>query len=389
MAAPIREIAFAPTHSPAADPARQRRALVWDSKNTSSVLIARALRARGWAVDWIGSPASIWRESDAFDGTRNILDAVPLERVLAEHPLDALFLHGDDQIRRLLDSWKSLPPHVRRHLSDPDALETALSKHASMDLARRLNVPVLPTAGCYTPEEARAASIELAPGGQVVLKGEGGSAGSTVRAMRAGSLPDAATWASLTRLSEQVMVQRRITGPRMLVTVVYEHGHERAACAHEKVAAWPADFGITAFGVTRHVHEVHEYAHRLFQTLGWHGPANVEFRQDRTDGRWYFMEINPRVGASVGIQAAAGVDIAATWAAVAAGDGEREAPGRAYREGVRYAWSVPALSLAMARPLSVPVWGWKSLLNGDSDLAQLDPALRGRALKLALWMARR
>ena len=101
------------------------------------------------------------------------------------------------------------------------------------------------------------------------------------------------------------------------------------------------------------------------------------------------MEINPRVSASIGIQAAAGVDIAAIWAAVAAGEGEHDARERSYREGVRYAWSVPALSLAMAKPWAVPAWGWKCLLNGDSDLTQLDPALRRRALKLALWMARR
>ena len=367
------------------------RALVWDAKNTSSVLVARALRARGWAVDWIGPATSPWGLAGAFDGERiattNYADEI-LERVLWEHPLDALFLHGDDQVRWLLARWARLPPSIRRHLPEAAAFETALSKERSMQLARSLGVPVLESERCTSPANVAAASLRLAPGGEVVVKGEGGSAGSAVRACRSGAPPSAPEWRAVARHSPVVLVQRRLRGPRLIVTVVYEHGTEHAACAHEKLHAWPFAFGPTAFGVTRRVEVVHDYAQRVFAALRWHGIANIEFRQDLDDGRWYFMEINPRVPSSIGIQALAGVDVAATWAATCAGRGAEEAPGRAYRDGARYAWAVPGLALALRRPWSAPLWAPRCLLSPSCDLEALEPQLRNRALRLGFWLAR-
>jgi hypothetical protein len=49
---------------------------------------------------------------------------------------------------------------------------------------------------------------------------------------------------------------------------------------------------------------------------------------------------------------------------------------------------VRGLALALRRPWSVPAWAAGCFARGRSDLAYLDPALRVRALRLALWMAR-
>jgi hypothetical protein len=151
--------------------------------------------------------------------------------------------------------------------------------------------------------------------------------------------PDAATWARVTRHAPVVLVQKRIHGARLFINCVYEHGVERAAVMHEKIASFPT-FGPTAFAVTRRVDDVHEYAQRIFSHLRWHGPVNIEFRQDTGDRRWYFMEINPRFGASLGIQDPAGIDLARAWAAVSRDDGDSYTPGRDYRTGVRFAWGV-------------------------------------------------
>jgi hypothetical protein len=311
-----------------------------------------------------------------------------IERVLWEHPVDALFLLGDAHLHWFLARWERLPPHIRRHLPERDALETALSKHRSMQLAAALDVPVLETERCTSPEAVQASSRRLAPRGRVVVKGESGSGGETIRGLRTGQALPARDWRAVTRGSPYVMVQRRLRGARMLVTVAYEHGEERAACAHEKVVAWPFDFGPAAVGVTRRVEAVHDYTDRMFRALRWHGMADIEFRQDVEDGRWYFMEINPRVPATLGIQARAGNDVVAAWADVCEGRGSEAAPGRVYREGVRYGWSSNLLALAMRRPWSVPHWAWTSLAAGETDLQNLDPGLRTRALRLALWLAR-
>jgi biotin carboxylase len=352
--------------------------------------MARALRRHGWTVDWVGTTSSAWRTSTHFDGERTVVSGLGDPRLVdlfQRHPLDALFLHGDDHVRWMLEHWGSVPG-IHRHLSKPEALLTALSKDRSLQLAESLGVPALPTERCSSPSEVAVVSRHLAPGGEVVLKGEGGAAGCAVAAVGSGQLPDGETWRRVTRFYPVVLVQRRVRGPRVDVTVVYEHGVERAACIHEKVATFPFEFGPTALGVTRRIDAVHDYTQRLFAALEWHGFANIEFRQDQDDGRWYFIEINPRVTAAVGIQDAAGMDVAAAWAAVCTGRGAEVSPGRTYREGVRFAWGVRGMALAMRRPWSVPAWGIRCLLGGGSDLDALDPALRRRAVRLACWTAR-
>jgi hypothetical protein len=54
-----------------------------------------------------------------------------------------------------------------------------------MQLAAHLGVPTLTTAHCTSPAAVVEASSELAPaGGEVVLKGEGGAAGTAVARLR-------------------------------------------------------------------------------------------------------------------------------------------------------------------------------------------------------------
>ena len=366
------------------------RALVWDSANTSALLTARALRCRGWTVDWIGSNVSPWRDSPFFNGERTVVHGPrdpKLLQAFARHPLEALFLHGDDHVRWMLEHWDQVP-RVHAHLADPAALRIALSKEQSAQLATSLGVPVLPTAICDSAEAVVKAGLRLAPHARMVIKGEGGAAGCAMAALRGGQRPDPDTWRQVTRFAPRAMLQRRITGPRVFMSVVYCHGVEQAACAHEKAATFPADFGPTAFGVTRHVPEVLDFARRMFTALQWHGPANIEFRQDLADGTWYFMEINPRVGASMGIQSAAGLDLAGTWAEVSAGRAPMPPPGDRYENGVRYAWTVRGLALALRQPWKLPSWGLGCALGPNSDFAALDGPLRRRALRLALWTAR-
>jgi hypothetical protein len=73
---------------------------------------------------------------------------------------------------------------------------------------------------------------------------------------------------------------------------------------------------------------------------------------------------------------------------VCAGRGAEVSPERTYRKGVRFAWGVRGMALAMRRPWSVPAWELRCLLGGGSDLDALDPSQRRRAFRLACWMAR-
>src|SRR5579859_713913 len=249
-----------PIPAPAQGP--RRRALIWDCATTSSVIVARSFRAAGWSVDRLGPAVSPAVGSEAFQEEWIAKGDEDSERCLASHPLDALVLHGDDQVRWLLARWSRLDRIVGRHLPDRQALEIALSKDRCMEFARRLAIPVLPTERVSSPAEAERAAAHLAPEGDAVLKADGGAAGSTVRGHRVGRAIEADDWAALTRHSKEVLVQRRIFGPRALATVVYDRGRDLGTVVHEKVVAWPPDFGVTASGVTRRIEAVHRQSSR-------------------------------------------------------------------------------------------------------------------------------
>jgi hypothetical protein len=364
------------------------RALVWDSNNSSSLLAARSFVQAGWQVDWLGFQDSPWQRAVVWN-SRQVVGGFAdpaLERILAEHPLDALLLHGDDQVRWMLAHWQRLPQAIHRNLPPAGSLETTLSKHRSLEFVRGLGIPVLDSVACASRDEVVAASERLGP--HVVLKGEGGAAGSSIVGLRAGQRPSEAQWHAVTCHGPKPILQKRIAGPRALVTVAYEHGVERAAVAHEKSVAYPPAFGPCAFGITRRYETVHAYAEKIFAALQWHGVADIEFRQDAGDGRWYFMEINPRVCATLGIQASAGLDVMAAWARICAGRGAENPAPRSYREGVPYAWGTRALALAMRQPWRVPAWGARCLLSDACDLDVMDADLRRSVLRTAFWLAR-
>lgn len=362
---------------------------MWDVWNSASVLAARSLVDAGWVVDAVLPRGVPWSNDAAFNGECFIEEALGetgLERVLFGHPLDAVFFHGDDQMRWLLRRRARLPSNLRRHLAPPSSIETALSKRLSMDVAREVGVPVLPTTACSSEEELRAALASFECSAQVVVKGEGGSAGRAVRSVRPEPHLASTLWAELSGdEGTHVLVQRRLEGPRLLATFVFERGVRRACVQHLKQVAFPHRFGVTARGVTVRIEDVATYVDRLFGRLAWHGLGNVEFRQDLRDGRWYFMEINPRVPSSIGIQRAAGVDVAAIWADVCRGEGERHAGNGDYRLGVSWSWSVPLFAAALRRPYLLPL-AVHDALRG-SDLSSLSLRSAAGALKIAAWRA--
>src|SRR5262249_37083907 len=61
---------------------------------------------------------------------------------------------------------------------------------------------------------------------------------------------------------------------------------------------------------------------------------------------------------------------------------------RAYRDGVRYAWCVPALALALREPARVPPWATATLLRARSDRPLLVEGGHTRMVRMTFWMPR-
>jgi predicted ATP-grasp superfamily ATP-dependent carboligase len=57
----------------------------------------------------------------------------------------------------------------------------------------------------------------------------------------------------------------------------------------------PADFGTCCVARPDYVEEIHRQAESFCRAAGYAGPGGMEFKQHAGDGRWYFIEVNPRL----------------------------------------------------------------------------------------------
>jgi len=134
------------------------------------------------------------------------------------------------------------------------------------------------------------------------------------------------------------LLQAYVPGRGIGVFALCDHGTPRAWFAHERLRdIRPSGSGSSLRRSAPLDPCLRESTARLLQTLGWHGPAMLEFRQDASGVSW-LMEMNGRFWGSLQLAVTAGVDFPALWLRVLLGQAPRTGHPPAYREGVAVRW---------------------------------------------------
>ncbi len=176
------------------------------------------------------------------------------------------------------------------------------------------------------------------------------------------------------------VLQEHRTGPLSAISVALgAEGEILAAVQQRSTGLWPPEAGISTRAET--VPADDELIGRLADFLagiGWQGLAEAQFI-DSPDGP-LLIDVNGRCYGSLALAAAAGVDLAAIWAASALGDRIVSGPAR---PGVRYQWLYGDLRrgwrtghdllgpLAYARRAAHSVWSPRDLRPASSYLGSL------------------
>jgi biotin carboxylase len=248
-------------------------------------------------------------------------------------------------------------------------------KRAMSCLARRADVLV--------PEQVDALSTSTidetirALALPIVIKGAVGRGGQTTFiASSAAEARDA-----LRRIEQrgtEAFAQRYIDGPTFLVGGVFHHGAPLRLYGGEKRVQFPSRTGPAAVLVSSRDDDLIRSATRVFQAVGLTGLASADFIRDR-DGRFHFLELNPRPWGSIAVARDAGVDLFGALAAL--WQGAIPTPDVEFREFVRS----PIVPLALASPAA-----W---LSGDAwrALGAASQAITSGAVppRLAVHLARR
>lgn len=256
-------------------------------------------------------------------------------RAVHECPVDAILPSIDSSVLALHRRRIELGPHAAPAIGTARALEVAISKPRTLELAGRLGIPAPRSLAAVTQDDVVAAVRDL--GFPAVIKpdeswrdeGGGGERLSPVLVTNDAELAEA-------RQLAPALVQELAPGVRETIKLFRVDGRVVARFAMRIDRTWPALGGSSVVRESiEPPRDALERGERLVDAMGLDGYSEVEFRRGR-DGEPLLMEVNPRLSQSIEVALRAGVDFARMqleWAR-----GGRVEPVARYRTGVRVGW---------------------------------------------------
>jgi D-aspartate ligase len=137
-------------------------------------------------------------------------------------------------------------------------------------------------------------------------------------------------------VKDRVIAQEIIEGEDGLQCVCNcffdENSNLLQAFTFQRLRLSPSHYGVTSYALSGYNQEVIERTATLGKQLGYVGPAMAEFKLDRRDGMYKFLELNPRLGMCNYFDTVCGVDN--VYATYLLAKGEKPAPSNGMKSGV-------------------------------------------------------
>lgn len=109
------------------------------------------------------------------------------------------------------------------------------------------------------------------------------------------------------------LIQQKIVGlsNNMYTVGVYadQHSELKGIFCGKKVRGFPAEYGNCYAGESHWVQQLVDNSSKVIKHLKYTGIAELEFKRNEKDGKYYLIEINPRAWSWVGITPYAGVNL--------------------------------------------------------------------------------
>jgi len=199
-------------------------------------------------------------------------------------------------------------------------LEIALDKDKTWQLAHQLGIPTPSGILFFTLSEigeAQQFPVVLKPTrSKVIIDGTLRTLAVAVIKNEAERQEQLRRWLPVTPVQQQEYVSGRGIG----VEFLFNRGKKIWHFAHERVHEYPLTGGASSYrrSIDPPLAMLRD-AEKLLTALNWHGVAMVEFKMDAA-GRYWLMEINPRLWGSLALSIDAGVDFPLGLLQIASGN---------------------------------------------------------------------
>ena len=298
--------------------------LVLDPEHRQTLAAMRAYAKLGLRVGaavsaseawWAPSMRSRWCQTSAVVSDLSADAASYADDLLAfldAHPARMLLPTQDGSIQAIRLRRSAFERRTALPLASESALSIAISKIRTLALASELGIATPESIPLHDIGDVRAAMRAL--GSPAVLKPLESWVERDGKGCRLS--PNVVSTEDETKavlehvLSEggHGLLQPWVGGRREAVSLFYAEGHIWARLAQASYREWPILGGASTLCETIPLlPDITADAERLVRAMDLEGCSMVEFRRDR-QGRPVLMEVNPRMGGSVGLAIAAGVN---------------------------------------------------------------------------------
>lgn len=271
----------------------------------NSKLNTPAFQSR-WCSEALVSPPNV-DESAYLDFLLHRVRAVPTMTILACDDVTATLLSRHRQ-RFAKYTKLALPPE--------ESYDKATDKSELVRIAEKFGLPAPRTMHPESREDAirMAQELEL----PLILKGAHGWGAQHVKLVQeTGEFLQALDRITELEQGRIPMLQEFIPGIGYGVSALFRNGEVRALFTHRRVVEYDVRTKGEPYScpiaISCDEPELVRLTTRLFSGLQWNGLGMVEWRRDSRNGRFYLMEVNPRLVGSTDLAIRCGVDLPALY----------------------------------------------------------------------------
>ena len=133
-------------------------------------------------------------------------------------------------------------------------------------------------------------------------------------------------------------IEEYVSGEGWGSSVLYWHGEKIAGFSHKRLREKVLTGGTSTLREAVNAPDLEDAAEKIFSHIGWHGLAMAEFKRCPQTGKFWFIEVNPRLWGSLPLAINAGVDFP-YLAILCATSGPDVAREYAREAQIKYGWT--------------------------------------------------